>query len=89
MAALDLDEDGLLDLAATEGGTTRLYRNTGAGVFALVGSVAVGLFIELSTIWVPTELKTVGALFLLIIVPMRLVMTAANLTNQDKILFWQ
>ena len=40
----------------------------GTAYGALVGSVLVGLFIELSTIWVPTELKTVGALFILIVV---------------------
>jgi len=40
----------------------------GTAYGALVGSVAVGVFIELSTIWVPTELKTVGALFVLIVV---------------------
>lgn len=35
---------------------------------ALVGSLIVGLFIQLSTLWVPPELKSVGALAVLIIV---------------------
>ena len=35
---------------------------------ALVGSLIIGLFVELSTLWVPVELKFVGALMVLIIV---------------------
>ena len=35
---------------------------------ALVGSLIIGLFIELSTLWIPVELKFVGALVVLIIV---------------------
>jgi branched-chain amino acid transport system permease protein len=33
-----------------------------------VGSVVVGLFVEMSTLFIPTELKNVGALGILIIV---------------------
>jgi branched-chain amino acid transport system permease protein len=40
----------------------------GTAFGALVGSLVVGLFIQLSTLWVPTELKTVGALLVLILV---------------------
>jgi len=35
---------------------------------ALVGSMVIGLFIELSTLWVPVELKFVGALVVLVLV---------------------
>ena len=35
---------------------------------ALVGSIIIGLFIELSTLWIPVELKFVGALVVLIAV---------------------
>lgn len=42
----------------------------GTAYGALVGSVVVGVFIELSTTVVPTELKNVGALAILIIVLM-------------------
>ena len=35
---------------------------------ALVGSLIIGLFIELSTLWLPVELKFVGALVVLILV---------------------
>ncbi len=35
---------------------------------ALVGSIVIGLFIEISTLWVPVELKYVGALIVLILV---------------------
>ena len=35
---------------------------------ALVGSLIIGLFVEVSTIFVPAELKFVGALVVLIIV---------------------
>ncbi|MEU7876696.1 branched-chain amino acid ABC transporter permease [Microbispora bryophytorum] len=40
----------------------------GTAFGALVGSIVVGLFIQLSTVVVPTELKTVGALLVLILV---------------------
>jgi branched-chain amino acid transport system permease protein len=40
----------------------------GTAYGALVGSFVVGLFIELSTLFIPTELKNVGALFILIVV---------------------
>jgi neutral amino acid transport system permease protein len=40
----------------------------GTAYGALVGSFVVGVFIELSTIWIPTELKNVGALVVLILV---------------------
>ncbi len=40
----------------------------GTAFGAIVGSIVVGLFIQLSTLVVPTELKTVGALLVLIIV---------------------
>jgi len=35
---------------------------------ALAGSLIVGLFIQLSTLVIPTEMKTVGALFLMIVI---------------------
>jgi len=40
----------------------------GTAYGALIGSFVVGLFIELSTLFIPTELKTVGALVVLIVV---------------------
>lgn len=40
----------------------------GTAFGALVGSLVVGLFVQLSTIWVPPELKNVGALAILIII---------------------
>ncbi|MFC4007493.1 branched-chain amino acid ABC transporter permease [Nonomuraea purpurea] len=40
----------------------------GTAFGALVGSLIVGMFIQLSTLWVPPELKSVGALAVLIIV---------------------
>ncbi len=40
----------------------------GTAYGALVGSFVVGLFVEVSTIWIPTELKNVGALAILILV---------------------
>ncbi len=40
----------------------------GTAYGALVGSFVVGMFVEVSTLFVPTELKNVGALFVLIIV---------------------
>ena len=35
---------------------------------ALVGSLIIGLFVQLSTLFIPTELKYVGALIVLIII---------------------
>lgn len=40
----------------------------GTAYGALVGSLIVGIGIQVSTIWIPTELKNVGALIVLIIV---------------------
>jgi branched-chain amino acid transport system permease protein len=40
----------------------------GTAFGALVGSLVVGVFIQVSTLWVPPELKSVGALAVLIIV---------------------
>lgn len=40
----------------------------GTAFGALVGSLVVGLFVQLSTIWVPPELKNVGALLILAII---------------------
>ena len=40
----------------------------GTAFGALVGSIIVGLFIELSTLWLPSDLKYVGALIVLILV---------------------
>ncbi len=40
----------------------------GTAYGALVGSLVVGIFISVSTIWIPDELKTVGALVILILV---------------------
>ncbi|WP_328807932.1 branched-chain amino acid ABC transporter permease [Nonomuraea antri] len=40
----------------------------GTAFGALVGSLVVGLFIQVSTLWVPPELKSVGALGVLIVV---------------------
>ncbi|MGI5270877.1 branched-chain amino acid ABC transporter permease [Nonomuraea sp. CA-218870] len=40
----------------------------GTAFGALVGSIIVGLFIQISTLWVPPELKNVGALAVLILV---------------------
>lgn len=40
----------------------------GTAFGALLGSIVVGLFIELSTLFVPTELKNVGALAVLIVI---------------------
>jgi neutral amino acid transport system permease protein len=42
----------------------------GTAYGALVGSIVVGLFVELSTLFIPTELKNVGALAILILVLM-------------------
>jgi neutral amino acid transport system permease protein len=40
----------------------------GTAFGALVGSIIVGLFIEMSTLWLPSDLKYVGALVVLILV---------------------
>lgn len=40
----------------------------GTAFGALVGSLVVGLFVELSTLFIPTEMKTVGALAILILI---------------------
>ena len=40
----------------------------GTAYGALVGSLIVGIFIQVSTIWFPTELKNVGALVVLILI---------------------
>ncbi|PZG46211.1 branched-chain amino acid ABC transporter permease [Spongiactinospora gelatinilytica] len=40
----------------------------GTAFGALVGSLIVGVFIQVSTLWIPPEMKTVGALVVLIIV---------------------
>lgn len=40
----------------------------GTAFGALIGSLVVGVLIEISTLWVPTELKNVGALAVLIII---------------------
>ena len=40
----------------------------GTAFGALVGSLVVGVFIQISTIIIPTELKNVGALLILILV---------------------
>jgi branched-chain amino acid transport system permease protein len=40
----------------------------GTAFGALVGSLVVGIVIQVSTLWIPTELKNVGALAVLIIV---------------------
>ena len=40
----------------------------GTAFGALVGSLVVGIFIEVSTLVVPTELKNVGALVILILI---------------------
>lgn len=40
----------------------------GTAFGALVGSMIVGLFVELSTLWLPSDLKYVGALVVLILV---------------------
>ena len=40
----------------------------GTAFGALVGSIVVGLFISLSTLWIPIELKNVGALGILIVI---------------------
>ena len=40
----------------------------GTAFGALIGSVIVGLFVELSTLWLPSDMKYVGALVVLILV---------------------
>jgi neutral amino acid transport system permease protein len=40
----------------------------GTAYGALVGSLIIGIFIQVSTIWFPTELKNVGALIVLILI---------------------
>jgi neutral amino acid transport system permease protein len=40
----------------------------GAAYGALLGGFVIGLFVNVSTVWVPTELKNVGALAVLILV---------------------
>ena len=40
----------------------------GTAFGALVGSIIVGVGVQLSTIWIPTDLKNVGALVVLIVV---------------------
>ena len=40
----------------------------GTAFGALVGSIVVGLFVTVSTLWIPTELKNVGALGILIVI---------------------
>lgn len=40
----------------------------GTAFGALVGSLVVGVFIQVSTLWVPPELKNVGALLVLIVI---------------------
>jgi branched-chain amino acid transport system permease protein len=42
----------------------------GTAYGALVGSLVVGMFIQVSTVFIPTELKNVGALVILIVVLM-------------------
>jgi branched-chain amino acid transport system permease protein len=51
----------LLFAAITLGGLGTAYG-------ALVGGFVVGLFVNVSTVWIPTELKNVGALVVLILV---------------------
>ena len=40
----------------------------GAAYGALVGGFVIGLFVNVSTVWIPTELKNVGALLVLVLV---------------------
>ena len=40
----------------------------GTAYGALVGSLIVGIFVQVSTLWVPVELKNVGALAILILI---------------------
>jgi branched-chain amino acid transport system permease protein len=47
--------------AVTLGGLGTIYG-------AIVGALVVGMFVQLSTLFIPTEMKTVGALFLMIVI---------------------
>jgi neutral amino acid transport system permease protein len=47
--------------AVTLGGLGTIYG-------AIVGALVVGIFVQLSTLIIPTEMKTVGALFLMIVI---------------------
>ena len=47
--------------AVTLGGLGTIYG-------AIVGALVIGLFIQLSTLVIPTEMKTVSALFLMILI---------------------
>jgi len=40
----------------------------GTAFGALVGSIIVGLLVEVSTLWIPSDLKYVGALVVLIVI---------------------
>jgi branched-chain amino acid transport system permease protein len=40
----------------------------GTAFGALVGSIVVGLLVEISTLWIPSDLKYAGALVVLIII---------------------
>lgn len=40
----------------------------GTAFGALVGSLVVGVFVEISTLWIPSDMKYVGALAILILV---------------------
>ena len=51
----------LIFAAVTLGGLGTAYG-------ALVGSLVVGMFVEVSTLWIPPELKNVGALVVLIVI---------------------
>ncbi|MDQ1629382.1 MAG: branched-chain amino acid transport system permease protein [Actinomycetota bacterium] len=51
----------LIFAAVTLGGLGTAYG-------ALVGSIVVGLFVSVSTLWIPVELKNVGALGILIVI---------------------
>ncbi len=51
----------VLFAAVTLGGLGTIYG-------AIVGALIVGMFIQLSTLFIPNEMKTVGALFLMIVI---------------------
>jgi branched-chain amino acid transport system permease protein len=51
----------LIFAAVTLGGLGTAYG-------ALVGSIVVGIFITVSTLWIPVELKNIGALGILIVI---------------------
>ena len=40
----------------------------GTAFGAIVGSLVVGVFVQVSTLWIPTELANVGALVILIVI---------------------